>query len=140
MSCPGCRWASTWQTYHRSYKGKRIHGGRAYEDFTRFTQELPGCRTTSARVLAIDRLIQAVHEDQSRLWTTPAACNLIAGTRDEVIALMDGLAYGDRARTERTGVRDGYLQSMSESVKPTRRHGERVRRRHARRAAQKPVE
>ena len=130
--CRGCRWTSTWQVYHRSYKGQRIHGGRAYADFTRFILEFPSSRTARARMLAIDRLIHAVHESESGIWTTPASSNLIVGNHDEVVALLDDLAYGDQVGTQREGVRDAYLQKIAASQAPTERHSEEVRRRHAR--------
>lgn len=37
---------------------------------------------------------------RSRLWTTPASVNLIEGKRDQVIDLLDALAYGGTAEAE----------------------------------------
>lgn len=137
LTCPGCRWESRWRDYHRSYKGERIHGGRAYEDFLRFIREFPSCQTIGARMLAIDRLIHSVHESINQIYTSPAASNLIAAKREEVVATLDGLAYGDQVDAERTDIRRRYLESMSASEAPTERHREQVRQRHARNAAQK---
>ena len=53
ITCVGCGWTSTWRVYHRSYKGHRIHGGRAYPEFLRFLREFPKCRTKSSKMLAI---------------------------------------------------------------------------------------
>lgn len=137
ITCPGCRWTSTWRAYHHSYKGERIHGGSAYEDFLRFLREFPSCRTARARMLVIDRLIHAVHETVTRIWTSPAASNLIAAKREEVVALLDGLAYGDQVDPERADARRGYLERMAASEGPTGQHREQVRQRHARAAARK---
>lgn len=122
VSCPDCGWTATWRAYHASYKGHRIHGGRAYADFLRFLEAYPTCRTTSARMLAIDRLIHAVHESEDRIFTSPAASNLIAAKRREVVALLDGLADGDRSESRRAGIRADYRERMAASAEPTARH------------------
>ena len=76
ISCPGCGWISTWRAYHRSYKGNRIHGGRAYREFVHFLCEFPTCRTKSSKMLAIDRLIHAVHGASGNVKALPGAQNL----------------------------------------------------------------
>ena len=140
ISCSGCDWESTWGEYHRSYKGDRVHGGRAYETFLRFLEEFPRCRTPQQKMLAIDRLIHAVHEEASKVWTTPAAVNLIQAKSGDVVELLENLAYGDQRCAERKGIRATYLQKRDESLKPTERQVERVRQRHLRRRGIASVE
>ena len=112
ISCPGCGWASTWRVYHRSYKGHRIHGGRAYPEFLRFLREFPKCRTKSSKMLTIDRLIHAVHQDEpgGKAVTSPAAQNVIHAGRGSIKRMLDELAYGDQAGMERVEVHERYLK------------------------------
>jgi hypothetical protein len=106
IACPSCGWSTSWAAYKRSYKGKRIHAGRAYAFFLAFMDEFPRAPGPREKMLAIDRVVHALHESLNQVWTTPASVNLIEGTREEVIAFLDSLAYGDttdasiRARKE----------------------------------------
>jgi hypothetical protein len=132
VTCPGCGWVSLWRSYHRSYKGKRIHGGRAYPAFLQFMKEFRRASGPREKLLAIDKVVHAVHEALDKVWTVPASVNLIEGKRDEVIALLDDLAHGD-AHTP--GIRDAwveYRQKMEESRGPTDAHIRKVRGREGR--------
>ena len=65
-------------------------------------------------MLAIDRLIHAVHQDQpgGKAVTSPAAQNLIYAGPASIIKLLDELAYGDQAGPERMRIRaEFYLLS-----------------------------
>ena len=94
-ACPGCKWTMPWKRFKRSYKGHRIHGGRAYPLFLKFMSDFRLARAPRDKLLAIDLVIHAVHEDASKVWTIPASCNLIEGTQADILELLDGLAYGD---------------------------------------------
>ena len=107
-----------------------MHGGRAYESFLGFLEKFPRCRTPQQKMLAIDRLIHAVHEEARRTWTIPGAVNLIKAKSGDVIELLENLAYGDQRGTEREGIRPTYLQKREESLEPTEREVERIRQRH----------
>jgi len=122
MSCPACGWRSTWAAYHSSYKRRRIHAGRARPFFTAFLSEFPRCRTPQEKMLAIDRLVHAVHESETGRCTRPAAENLLEGKREEIVAFLDRLACGDQAGTEREGVREDYLQRMAIGAGVRRQH------------------
>lgn len=114
ISCPGCRWTSTWDAYHRSYKGHRIHGGRAYGAFVEFLDSFPKPRDVSAKMLVIDRLIHAVHETPGAN-VSAAASNLIYEKKPGwAKAFLDDLAYGDQKGTERDGLRETYLKRIGE--------------------------
>jgi len=80
-------------------------------------------------MLAIDRLIHAVHEWARKTHTMPAAVNLIRAKSDDVIDLLENLAYGDQVGSERGGLRAAYKKRREESIEPTNQHLERVRRR-----------
>jgi hypothetical protein len=95
LTCPSCGWSIPWETFKRSYKKKRIHGGRAYAFFVTYMEEFRRAQDPRQKMLAIDRVIHALHESLDSLWTTPASVNLIEGKRAQVIELLDSLAYGD---------------------------------------------
>lgn len=119
LACPVCGWSTTWKAYKRSYKGKRIHGGRAYEFFLAYMDEFLRAREPRAKMLAIDRVIHALHESLNQIWTTPASVNLIEGTRDEVIALLDDLAYGDTADAGMRARKQAWQTRMAEGEAAT---------------------
>lgn len=120
--CSGCRWSSTWDTYHRSYKGHRIHGGRAYGAFVEFLNSFPKARNITAKMLAIDRLIHAVHETPGSN-VSAAASNLIYEKKPGwARAFLDDLAYGDQRGTEREGLREDYLRRIREGRAWAERH------------------
>ncbi|MBT4497281.1 MAG: hypothetical protein HOC74_06140 [Gemmatimonadetes bacterium] len=111
VHCPGCGWTSTWRVYHRSYKGHRIHGGRAYPEFVHYFREFPKCRTRSSKMRAIDRLIHAVHQ-VGNAGATPAAQNLVYARPGAIKRMLDDLAYGDQTGTDRAGIREDYFRRM----------------------------
>ena len=115
ISCPVCRWTSTWQQYHRSYKQDRIHGGRAYPFFLAFLQEYPSCRTPREKLLAIDRLIHQLHEDIKGKYVTPAAMNLIHGKFKDIRDFIEQLAYGDNMPTQNKQLRSNLFSKMDKA-------------------------
>jgi hypothetical protein len=122
LTCPGCGWWTSWAAYKRSYKGKRIHGGRAYAFFMAYMDEFRRARGSREKMLAIDRVIHALHESLGQLWTTPASVNLIEGTRDEVIAFLDSLAYGDTTDSSMRRRKEQWRQKMAKGEKATREY------------------
>ena len=98
LRCPECGWSIPWEQYKRSYKGKRVFGGRAYEWFLAYLDEFPRAKDPKQKMLAIDRVIHGLHESLPEHLTTPAAVNLIEGKRDDIIKLLDTLAYGDASK------------------------------------------
>ena len=50
ISCKRCQWHSTWIAYHRSYKRKRIHGGRAFEFFEAYLKSFPKCKNARQKI------------------------------------------------------------------------------------------
>jgi hypothetical protein len=122
LTCPGCGWSASWEAYKRSYKGKRIHGGRAYEFFLAYMKEFRRARGPREKMLAIDRVIHELHESLNQVWTTPASVNLIEGTRDEVIAFLDSLAYGDTTDATMRRRKEQWRQKMAEGERATREH------------------
>jgi hypothetical protein len=120
LACPACGWSASWESYKRSYKGKRIHGGRAYEFFLTYMDEFRRARGPRQKMLAIDRVVHALHESLDQVWTTPASVNLIEGTRDEVIDFLDSLAYGDTADPAMRRRKEQWRMKMAETEQATR--------------------
>jgi hypothetical protein len=93
LAC-ACGWSATWAAYHATYKGKQLVGGNAYPLVKAVINRWPLARTARDKMLEIDGLIHACHEDAKQRWARPAACNLIEGNMTEMIAFLDELAYG----------------------------------------------
>lgn len=96
LTC-ACGWSTTWGEFHKTYKGKQLVGGAAYPVFKAFISRWPHARTPRDKMLEIDGLIHACHENAKKHWARPAACNVIEGTMSEMIPFLDELAYGPRS-------------------------------------------
>lgn len=118
--CESCGWTATWGRYHRSYKKRRIHGGRAFSAFLDFLQRFPNARDPRERMFAIDGLIHAVHQAENNVWTTPAASNLIEGKATDVLRFLDGLAYGDCSTPGLQAVHREWRRRIEASEQATR--------------------
>lgn len=118
-------WRSTWGVYHRSYKGKRIHGGRAFPAFKQYMADFSRARTPAEKMIVIDILLHAVHEDSNMRWVTPAACNLIEGKRDDTLRLLYELAYGPNSTSGVPDRRNRWLEISEASEIATRAYYQR---------------
>ena len=122
LTCPSCGWSTSWAAYKRSYKGKRIHGGRAYAFFMAYMDEFRRARGPREKMLAIDKVIHEVHESLNQVWTIPASVNLIEGTCDEVIEFLDALAYGDTADPTMRSRKEQWRKKLAEGERATRQY------------------
>jgi hypothetical protein len=94
--CPACSWQATYGQYRDSWRHRDLYGGNAMEAFRAFVKQYEHAATPRERMLLIDRLIHAFHWSIRRNQPfRPAAQNLIEGSLDEVIGLLDRLTYGD---------------------------------------------
>ena len=125
IHCTACGWQSTWGRYHRSYKGRRIHGGRAFPAFEAFLEQFPRARTPEQKMIAIDTLIHAVHCDATGIFTSPAASNLIEGKLEETIRLLCELAAGPESAAGAAARKAAMLADIRRSESVTREHFER---------------
>ena len=89
-----CGWRTTWGEYLKSYQRKQLVGGKAYPDFLAFLERWPNARAYRDKVLAIDRLIHALHIDAKLRSFRPAAVNVIECNMREALQLLHELAYG----------------------------------------------
>ncbi len=131
LTCPDCGWTTTWACYHKSYKGRRIFGGRAYSAFLLFAKEFKAKRSPRQRMLAIDRLVHSVHEDANGGAAGPGAVNLLDGKMHEILEILDDLANGDTGVAATSTVRREYLSKMDEGRLVREKHRQAVRKRKA---------
>ena len=94
MTCAGCGWTTTWAEYHKSFQRRQLHGGKAYPDFLAFLERWPNARAYRDKLLAIDRLVHALHIDAKLRSFRPAAVNVIECNMREALQLLHELAYG----------------------------------------------
>jgi ribosomal protein S27AE len=85
LHCEACGHGFTWQSWRKSYAGASLLTGNP-EPLRCFSVRWPRCSTPEQRMLAIDRLLHAVH---GRGALGP---NLVRGTEESVRRLLDELA------------------------------------------------
>lgn len=113
LTCPGCGWQTDWETFHRSYEGKQLVGANALPAVAVFVEGFEKVRKPEQRLLAIDRLVHAFHNQLREQPNRPLAVNLIEGSLQQVVALILGLAYGGTTATERG--EDDWRERLSAS-------------------------
>lgn len=121
-TCPDSDWTVRWRVYQRSYKGGRIHGGRVYPMFISFMEQFPKAKIPKAKLLLIDRVIHALYEDMSNVYSVPDALNLILGKHEEILELLDDLAYGDNVDPSMKSGKETWRQKITESQVVTAKH------------------
>src|SRR5579862_6614262 len=94
LRCDGCGWTMPWHNYHKTYKGQKLYAGGAEEAFRGYVDRFEQARTPDARMLTIDWLLHRFHAELSEWPTAPAARNLIEGNIQEIVDLLNALAYG----------------------------------------------
>lgn len=95
IRCAACGWATTERAYDLTYRGRQLLGANAMPAFESYRRDFERATGPQHKMLAIDRLIHAIHGDLAQGWVgRPAAVNVLQGTIREIFALLDGLAYG----------------------------------------------
>jgi hypothetical protein len=92
-ACPVCGWALTAAEYHASFEHRDLNGAGARAAFAGYVSEFPRAQRYVDKMLAIDRLVHAVH-----LTGGLAARNLFEGRARDVVAALDALAEGGPRR------------------------------------------
>jgi hypothetical protein len=93
LRCAHCQWETTWGVYRQSYRNQRLFGGGAVDAFKAYVERFPPVRSPREKMLLIDRLIHAIHNELADSPQRPAAVNLIEGNVRTVVELLEGLAY-----------------------------------------------
>ena len=101
VACPGCGWEASWYEFHASWRHRELHGGAAVYAFSTFTEAYPRARTAQEKLLCIDRLIHAFHLSVRGTSTRSAGVNLIEGSKQQVLQLLDEIAGGGAVTPKR---------------------------------------
>ena len=90
---PGCGWETTAEEWHDSWKHKDLLGTAAVQIFEAYLHDYPHARTTKEKMVCIDQLIHSFHISlQDSRLNRSFANNLIEGSHDQVIELLDRLS------------------------------------------------
>jgi len=112
--CLACGWRASYGQWRDSWRHQDLIGGNAVPSFQAYARDFPLAKSDRERMLLIDRLIHDFHQSlRHRRTFRPAAHNLIQGSPEEVLALLDGMSYGP-----------GSTQGLAESKTEWRRRVE----------------
>jgi hypothetical protein len=92
--CPACGWSITAGEYHAGFEHQDLNGVGARAAFEEFIARFPGLKSYAEKMLAIDRLINAVHTTGG-----VAARNLFEGRARKLLATLDAMS-----RSRQTGL------------------------------------
>lgn len=121
LRCAACGWATSERAYDLTYRGRQLLGANALPAFEFYVRDFERATRPQHKMLAIDRLIHAVHGDLAQGWVgRPAAVNVLAGNIREIFALLDGLAYGLGATPGLEAGRDAWLTTRREAPRFSR--------------------
>jgi hypothetical protein len=98
QSCPtpGCGWETTAEQWHESWKHKDLLGTAVMQTVETYLYDYPRAQKTEERMVCIDQLIHAFHTSlQTGQLNRSFANNLIEGSHDQVIELLDRLSATD---------------------------------------------
>jgi hypothetical protein len=98
---PGCEWATTPGEWWNSWRHRELHAGWGLPPIEDFAARYPDAATPRQRMIMIDQLLHAFHQDLRR--ATPhrtVAHNLIEGNQNQAMALLDSLTYGEASTAE----------------------------------------
>ncbi len=93
--CPECGWSITARGYHASFEHRDLNGVGARQEFATYVSRFPRLTTYADKMLAIDRLVHAVHQTGGL-----AARNLFEGRARDVVATLDTLAASPGANRD----------------------------------------
>jgi hypothetical protein len=105
LVCEQCGWRLTWADYRKSLAGQWMSGTGEKDALNTFADRWPSTRTPQAKLLLIDALIHAFHCWDGTTVGSPVGASVIRATGEEVMALLDELAYGPDSTPGRQAVR-----------------------------------
>lgn len=120
IRCPGCAWEIDQGAFRRSYRNKRLGGFGAIDAFRSYVARFPITHSPQQKMLLIDRLIHAMHNELASRLQRPAAVNLIEGSLQSVTDLLEGLAYG-ASSTPGVGTGRSYWQQTRQAQEARQR-------------------
>ena len=94
MEC-SCGQRYTYREYRQSYRANNMPRGEASGIFDKFTADWERVKENAAKMRLIDNLIHEFHISSiAGTRNRPVGVNLIQGTKEQVTALIEELAYG----------------------------------------------
>ncbi len=97
MECP-CGQQYTYREYRQSYRANNMPRGEASGIFDTFTADWEKAQDNAGKMRLIDSLIHEFHISSiAGTRNRPVGVNLIQGTKEQVTALIEELAYGNPA-------------------------------------------
>jgi hypothetical protein len=115
LRCGACDWQVTWGEYYDSYSGNRMLPGSAEQAFRAYLERWPRARTPAEKLRAIDALIHDFHVNFG-IDGRPVGENVISGTKEQVVELIEGLAYGT-ANSPGLMARDAWRARLNDPVR-----------------------
>ncbi len=95
QSCPmpGCGWETTAEQWHESWKHRDLLGTAVMQAVETYLHDYPQAQKTEERMVCIDQLIHTFHRNmETGKPGRSFANNLIEGSHDQVIELLDRLS------------------------------------------------
>ncbi len=90
---PGCGWETTAQQWHESWKHRDLLGTAVMQAVETYLHDYPQAHKTKEQMVCIDQLIHTFHRNmETGKPGRSFANNLIEGSHDQVIELLDGLS------------------------------------------------
>ncbi|MBN1313129.1 MAG: hypothetical protein JXB30_17090 [Anaerolineae bacterium] len=117
LKCAQCDWKITWGEYFDSYSGKSLQPNSAINAFKKFKSRWPTLKTAKDKMLLIDWLVHQFHlQYRDRIPLKPAAVNLIEGTPEQIIVLLNELAYSADSFAE-LKVKDDWKEQLNDEYR-----------------------
>ena len=89
---PGCGWETTAEEWHTSWRHRDLLGTAVMQAVETYLQDYPCAQRTEERMVCIDQLIHTFHSPVPGKLNRSFANNLIEGSHDQVVELLDGLS------------------------------------------------
>jgi hypothetical protein len=90
---PGCGWETTAEQWHASWRHRDLLGTAVMQAVETYLRDYPRAHKTEERMVCIDQLIHTFHISlYDGKLNRSFANNLIEGSHDQVIELLDGLS------------------------------------------------
>jgi hypothetical protein len=108
LTCEQCGWQLTWAEYRKSLVGQAMGGTGPEDALHTFSARWPSARSPQAKLLQIDALIHAFHCWDGTTVGSPVGASMIRATAEQVMALLDELAYGPQSTPGRQEIRQRW--------------------------------
>ena len=102
ISCPDCAWSVTWAAYRTTWERKKLNMGGAGLAIDAFVRKANQPLSPRAKMQAVDDLLHSFHLDLEMKSVRPIACNVIDANLEQVVELIETLAYGDATTAPKT--------------------------------------